>query len=316
MVPAAAAAAAAEIALPLECPSGYGLQRAAVQRYPDDLFKRLLVYEAPRRDQIYVVSVDVGDGIGQDRSVIDVTRVGTVKEPDEQVAQWVDDQTDPLSLAPIVDCVGRLYSGADGSPALAAIEINNHGAVTQAELQKHLGYDNFFIWQIVDAADPEKAFTTRIGWVTTQRTRPIILARFFKKLRGVDPATGFPDYRINSPFTIGELRTFRTLGGIREAEADPSDPDAHDDCVMAAAIGIHVASTLQYEEREPVDQARRRLSEEKSRKAESDAVWGGGRDYQNTESTADELGAATPRFNLTRGSADAYAPGQDFDPSW
>jgi hypothetical protein len=318
---------ALSLALPLLVPEGYGVVRRALppRREARDYFRRLLVWEPPRADQLYVVSVDIGDGIKQDRSVIDVTRVGTIKEPDEQVAQWVDDETDPLSLAPVVDCIGRLYTGADGCEALAAIEINNHGAVTQAELQKHLGYQNFFVWQVVDAADPEKSYTTRIGWVTTRRTRPIILARYFKKLKAVDPTTGKPDYLINSPLTIEELRTFRVPdgGGIAEACAEPG---THDDTIMAGAIGVHVASTLQYEEREPVDQTRRRLSEERSRKAESDSAWGGGRDYQNTESTADEVELESSRWQgLTRAADPAYpASGQgqdlghwqDFDPSW
>jgi hypothetical protein len=264
-----------------------------------------LIFEAPRRDQQYVVSVDVGDGIGQDRSVIDVTRVGTIRDPDEQVATWVDDQTDPLSLAPLVDCIGRLYGGTE-TEAVVAIECNNHGLVTQGELQRHLGYQNFFIWQVMDAADPERAYTTKIGWWTNQRTRPIILARFFKKLKAID-AQGRPDYWINSPFLIQELATFRTLGGIREAEADPSDPDAHDDALMAAAIGLQVCSTLQYEEREPIDQARKRLAEEKARKAESDGTWAGGRDYQNTEATLEEMNEGAPRALAEH----RWAQGQD-----
>jgi hypothetical protein len=273
--------------LPLQVPAGYGFQFTQVVKHPDDLYDRLLIWEPPRRDQLYVMSVDVGDGIGQDRSVVDITRVGTVKEPDEQVAQWVSAWTDPLGLAPIVDAIGRFYQGSDGQEAMAAIECNNHGLVTQSELQRHLGYNNMFVWEYLDTADPDKAKSTRIGWWTTVRTRPLILARYLKKLKAVDKHTGRPDYLVNSPLTIQELRTFRTLGGIREAEADPADSNAHDDCIMCGAIGVHVSSTLQYSAGEPVDMARRRLQEEKARQAVADA--GAGRDFINTDCTADEM---------------------------
>lgn len=276
--------------LPLIAPAGYGFRPLPCRTFPEDLYDRLLIWEAPRGDQLYVVSADVGDGIGQDRSVVDVTRVGTVKEPDEQVAQFVSAWTDPMELARICDAIGRLFKGSDGQEALMAVECNNHGLVTQNELQQHLGYDNFFIWQYMDAADPARAFSTRIGWWTTQRTRPLILARYLKVLKTIDEVTGLPDYRINSPLTLEELRSFQTVGGIRDAEADPTDPDAHDDCIMSGAIGVHVSATLQYEGNEPIADARRRLSDQRQRQEEVDGRRAEGRDYQNQDFTAEEVG--------------------------
>jgi hypothetical protein len=276
--------------LPLVAPAGYGFRSLPCRNFPEDLYDRLLVWEPRRDDSLYIASVDVGDGIGQDRSVVDVTRVGTLKEPDEQVAQFVSAWTDPMELARICDAIGRFYKGSDGQEALMAVECNNHGLVTQNELQQHLGYDNFFIWQYMDAADPQRAFSTRIGWWTTPRTRPLILARYLKVLKTIDDVTDLPDYRINSPLTIEELRSFQTVGGIRDAEADPTDPDAHDDCIMAGAIGVHVSATLQYEGGEPLADARRRRSDEKARQDAVDGRAEEGRDYQNQEFTAEEVG--------------------------
>jgi len=280
--------------LPLELPPGYGFHPSPPRIFPDDLYDRLLIWELPRRDQLYVLSADVGDGIGQDRSVVDITRVGTLKEPDEQVAQFVSAHVDPIGLAPLIDAIGRLYVGSDNLEALCAVECNNHGLVTQSELQLHLGYSNFFIWQYLDAADPERALSSRIGWWTTQRTRPLILARWLKKVRSLDPVTNLPDYRINSPILLEEIRSFQTVGGIREAEADPTNPNAHDDCVMTSAIGVHVSSTIQYEANEPTDQARRRMNEEKQRRAAVDQNKTEGRDYINQAFTAEEAGLPDP----------------------
>lgn len=287
--------------LDLLVPPGYGLFRIPVHSFPDDLYDRLLVWEKPRSDQLYVLSVDVGDGLGQDRSVCDVTRVGTLLEPDEQVAQWVSAYTDPLGLAPVVDLIGHLYQGRDGQEALCAVECNNHGLVTQAELTAHYGYSNVFVWEYLDAMDPSVGLSRRLGWYTTPRTRPLILTRYLKMVRSCDPHTNLPDYRVNSPLTWEEWRNFQTAGGIRDAEADPTVEGVHDDCLMAGAIGLWVSGRLQLSDGEPVDQARRRFSEQKARQEAQDQAREEKRDYINQDFTAEEIG-----MEDTFGSGDPY----------
>lgn len=253
-----------------------------------DLFGYILIWERPRPDQLYVLSCDVSDGLGLDRSVVDITRVGTVQEPDEQVAQFVDPETDPVDLAGVVDIMGRLYMGADGQNAVAAVEINNHGLVTQSELARHYGYDNLYVWEYEDARDPEKRRSTKIGWETNKRTRPLIITRYVKKVKTVD-ANGVPDYRINSPFTLSELRDFQTLGALGEAEADPTAEDAHDDTIMAGAIGVHICQTLQFETGETIADKRRRKIEEAARRAYQATLTGVNRDFRNTDVTYEEM---------------------------
>lgn len=280
---------------PLDIPSGYGLLSVPRSQWGslDSLMNYLLIWEAPRREHLYVVSVDVSDGLGLDRSVVGVTRVGTVESPEEEVAQFVSDTTDPSDLAPIVESTGRLYTGSDQQPALVAVECNNHGLVVQSDLQRHWGYDNFFIWQYEDSADPTRRFSTRIGWYTTARTRPMILSRFVKKVKTVDPNTGKADFIINSPFTIEELRDFMIPpgGGVGDACADPTAESAHDDCIMADAIGLHVAQTLQYETHEPVAEQRKRRAEEAKRKGLQEKRLSTQRDWRNTDSSSDEMTA-------------------------
>src|SRR6267142_886619 len=127
---------------PLDIPSGYGLVSIPRSQWGslDSLMDHLLIWEAPRKDQLYVVGVDVSDGLGLDRSVVGVTRVGTIRDPEEEVAQFVSATTDPSDLAPIVESVGRLFTGNDNQPALVAVECNNHGLVVQSDLQRHWGY--------------------------------------------------------------------------------------------------------------------------------------------------------------------------------
>lgn len=276
--------------LPLEIPPGVGFHRLSVAelRERPSLLDTLLVFEAPRRTPgvRYVISADVADGIGQDRSSVDVLRLGTLTEPEEQVAHFLSDTRAPADLAYVINALGHWYADRDGFEALAAIELNNHGLATQEVLQLHLGYSHFYRWEVIDAADPHKRFTPRIGWTTTNRTRPILLSHFKSAVETLDPHTNLPDLRLNSPWTIDELADFHTEGALWEAEAAKG---AHDDCILSAAIGHYVAWKLSGGEQEPLNELRRRRSEEQRRQVT--AAGHVGRDWRNTAFTADEAGA-------------------------
>lgn len=267
-------------------PPGYGYHRLTIpelaERHGDyALFNTLQIWQHPRKGHRYVMSADVSDGLGQDRSVCDVFRVATIDEPEEQVAQFISDDTPPRAFAGILDAVGHLYKWPDGREAMAAIECNNHGLSVQDTLQLHLGYKHFFVWEVLDQADPSKRFTTRIGWVTTPKTRPIILDQLYTGVTTIDPITGFSDCRLNSPFTFDEMRDFQTEGALWEAAAARG---AYDDCILAAAIGHFVCWRLMGGEREPLADRRRRRHEESLRRlraGETTQV-----DYRNSDATA------------------------------
>lgn len=278
--------------LPLDIPKGHSFRRLGLLelRERPNLLDTLLIFEPPRRGIQhahieYILSADIADGIGQDRTSIDVIRVGTVDEPAEQVAHFFSDRRTPTQAAYVIDLLGHFYASADGLEALVAIEVNNHGLSTQDTLQLHLGYGHFYRWEILDAADPSKRFRPTIGWTTTPRTRPIILDKLYEAVTTLDPLSGLPDYRINSPHTINELADFQTEGALWEAEAARG---AHDDAVLSSAIGYYVAWRKAGGEIEPLNERRRRKAEEKLRAAEN--VLTAGRDYRNTAYTFDEIG--------------------------
>lgn len=274
--------------LPLEIPQGYRLRRTKVN--PQDLFDNLLIWQPPRPHRQYVVSVDVSDGLGLDRSVIEVIQVGSMADPDEEVAQFVTSAIDPVALVPYVDAIGRMYKWSDYElPAMVAIECNGHGLVTQTELNQHYGYNHLYIWRHEDAINPKSRFTRSYGWYTNRKTRPIILARLMNAIGTVDPLTKLPDLRINSPITLEELRDFQTQPGEPLWMACAPD-GGHDDCVMAAAIGNYVAYTLRADEMEPVHERRRRLHEERVRREHQAALVGNQRpDFQNMDYTVGEM---------------------------
>lgn len=248
-------------------PPGYGFQRVPAATLRERMesesdvhlrFADWLViweYPRPRGPRRYVMSVDVADGLGLDYSVIGLTRLPTVEEPAEQVAQWCSNRVSAKDLAFVCDALGRYYTDHEGVEALAAIETNNHGQATQDLLQLHLGYSNFYVWEYVDAASPERRFSTRIGWVTSPRTRPLLLSAFHAAITAFDPLTGLPDFILNSQVTRQELRHLVTEGTLGEAEAARGQ---HDDAVMEAAIGYYVSYRLAGGETEPIAEKRRR----------------------------------------------------------
>ncbi len=277
-------------ALAFPVPAGYGFERltpAQLADLPSLRHSVLAIWEYPRvrGKRRYVMSVDVSEGLGLDYSVVDIVRLPTIEEPAEQVAQYISNVVDTKQLAFVCDAIGRLYPDEDGIEALAAIETNNVGLATQDSLQLHLGYTAFYIWEYADSASPERRYSTKIGWVTSTRTRPILLTAFRDAITTVDPITGQPDYILNSPVTRAELRHFITPDVLANAQAARGQ---HDDCVMSGAIGYYVAWRLAGGEHEPIAEKRRRKAAMIAQAAALPLVR---RDYRNTALTTDEVEA-------------------------
>ena len=283
---------------PLILPAGYGFKALGKGelRERGNLMDVLLMWEGPRTrgERRYMIGVDVGDGLGADRSVIDVARVGTVEEPQEQVAQYVTDSTPPAELASIIYAIGMLYKDQDGVEAQVAVECNNHGLSTQDTLQRVLGYTHWYIWQVLDSRNEDGRYTTRIGWLTTSRTRPMILDQLYSALTTLDPITGLPDYVTHSPFLHEELKDFtKPMGGsLWEAEAARG---CFDDSVMSAAITNFCARRLQSGGQESIEDRRRRRSEQQAIYADA-AIQGetGKPDWRNSPATTGEVADYDP----------------------
>ena len=272
-------------------PAGYGFARLGLEqlRLRRDLLDTLAIYEAPRTrgPRRYVVSADVSDGIGQDRSAVPVHRLGTIEEPEEQVALYVTDSCSPQALAFIIDAIGRLYTDEDHYEALVAIECNNHGLSTQDTLQLHLGYQHLYRWEFLDALDPKSRYSTKAGWVTTTRTRPMLLDKLYHSLTTLDPVTHQPELLVHSKILFDELADFQTETTLAEAAASRG---AHDDVVMATAIAHYVSWRLQGGEQEPLSERRARLHAERAARDAATPSTGPARtrDWRNTACTAEE----------------------------
>jgi len=305
------AALTAHTAYPV--PPGYGFRRltpSELKALPSLRQSVLAIWEypRPRGRRRYVMSADVSDGLGLDYSVIDIIRLPTIEEPAEQVAQYVSNTIDTKQLAFVCDAIGRLYPDEDGIEALAAIETNSHGLATQDTLQLHLGYSAFYIWEYADSASPDRRYSTKIGWYTSPRSRPILLTSFRDALITIDPLTGQPDFILNSPITRAELRHFITPGALADAAAARGQTD---DAVMAGAIGYYVAWRLAGGETEPIAEKRRRRAALQAQAAAS--IGKAPIDWRNSPASAED--AADHREAEDEFADDlAPDPGLHYDP--
>jgi len=275
-----------------QIPVGYGFYPLTVRDLQQggahaDGIGLFVMYEPPLRGHRYIIGADIADGLGQDRTSLDVVRMGTIERPEEQVGHYLSDRVKPREAAFIIDALGHLYVDDEGFEALAAIETNNHGLSTQDTLKLHLGYRHFYIWENPQSGR-RGAASPREGWYTTPRTRPIVLDHLYEALTTYDPDTGDPDLVINSTHTIAELHDFQTDGLLADAEAAAG---AHDDCLMSLAVAHYVAWRLAGGEREPLADKRRRLRQIAQRREALSRFGQSGATFQNQPYTEEEVRA-------------------------
>jgi len=68
---------------------------------------RLLLYEAPRDGFNYAVGIDTAEGVGLDRSVCQILRLGTLVHADMQVGEWASDCRTTKELAHVAETLGH-----------------------------------------------------------------------------------------------------------------------------------------------------------------------------------------------------------------
>lgn len=194
----------------------------------------LVVWEARKPGNIYVVGVDASHGVdGGDYAAIEVLRVGNRSRPDEQVAEWWGN-INAVDLASVVWKIGHLFNEWPyGLPALVSVEVNygSPGIVTQTELMKR-GYPNFFRWRRPLRADGR--WSAETGWWTTAQTRPLLTERGVRSI-------GTGDLLINSGGLVDEMDTFVNTGIERGIKHLEHAPGYHDDRIMALFIAYATA---------------------------------------------------------------------------
>ncbi len=204
--------------------------KAPVERWGFD--RNIWVWEKPKKESKYIISVDTARGDGRDFSafhVIDQT-VGEI------VAEYKG-KAPPDRLAEMVNMIGLKYNNA-----LVCPENNNVGYATIQKLCE-LGYPRIYnskhrtldLW----SGFMKKGDTLRpsgdLGIFTSGQRRNVILTKMEEVLRN----DGLKTY---SSRLHKELMTF-VWTSANKVEAEKSE---HDDLVLALAIGMWLYDTSDY----------------------------------------------------------------------
>ena len=216
------------------------------------------VWSWPMPGREYVISADpCGGGGGVDQAaavVLDVQSWDEVAclhgrpEPEQLAEQLVlmghlyggyEVQTPVNLLQALVAMAGLPLLTRRGSwrPALLAPEANNTGAAVIAIL-KERHYPRIYQTETFDQRTQQKRQT--LGWVTSQKTRPLAIAALQSAVR--EGSCG-----VRNAAAIAEMRRFEDPGNGKPEAAE----GAHDDLVMAWAIGIAVLARSKPRTAEP-----------------------------------------------------------------
>lgn len=188
----------------------------------------LRIWREPEKRRPYVIGADTA-GEGSDFFVAQVLDNIT----GEQVAV-LRQEMDEDEFAWQLYCLGKLYNYA-----LIAVEVN-FSTHPEKELER-LGYTHLFVRERIDSYTGKNV--EAFGFKTDSVSRPLVLGELVGIVR--EHVELF-----NDPVTLDEMLTF-----VRNEKGRPEAAlNAHDDCVLSAAIAHHARSqqrfTLEAEEEE------------------------------------------------------------------
>jgi hypothetical protein len=186
---------------------------------------KLMVFQWPRYGETYGFGVDTGDGVGQDRTVLEGLCKGTFEHNDIQVCEFASEYINAADFVSICHCVGLFYQGASHQQPRMAIEVNFNGEITQLELRKR-GWANFHNWVRTDRKKIDPSTATRLGFVTNRWSRAMVIDYTIKALRD-------GEIDINSPRFVEEMQALHRDEGMQAARAESGQ---HDDRYMALGI--------------------------------------------------------------------------------
>ena len=169
-----------------------GMRPADLSINPNDPRGVVRVYHKPDRAKRYKLGVDTAPGIEgwsrrlvtgtsgdnavaragyadrtKDNAAIEVIEVGQRGEPDIQVAEFIA-PINYVSLAPIVNWLGRLFRGRDDEMCECVVETGpTSGEALQERLLNEYGYYNLYRKSNMATY----SYATSFGWVPNEKTR-------------------------------------------------------------------------------------------------------------------------------------------------
>jgi hypothetical protein len=194
-----------------------------------DFSNKLFVWEQPEPGNTYGIGVDTGDGVGLDRSVVEVLRAGTLERNERQCAEWASAYVNSYDLWPICMAMGTYFAvkHPDGrllQPKMV-IETNRNGEIVQKELLKR-GWHKFHVWVRYDRKKINEGQSQILGWRTVSWSRTMVMDTLLKYIKD-----GWID--IESPWFIDEMSDLERDESRQSLKAVYG---GHDDRIMAVGI--------------------------------------------------------------------------------
>ena len=186
--------------------------------------KNYNVYEEVKEGHKYFVSVDCGQGVGLDHSVVNVFDITTY--PFKQVAVFRDNHISPLFLPQIILNIATKYN-----KAWTLIENNDIGSQIVADFNFDLEYEN-----IVSIRTQNEKAKMRLGMRTTKKSKAIGCSVFKELVRD-------QKLIIQDQATINECSTF-----VKKANSYEAETGKNDDIVMTIVNFAYATTTVQFED--------------------------------------------------------------------
>lgn len=202
---------------------------------------KIYLWEEPVDGEVYGLGVDTSDGIGKDRTSIEILKKGSVYGPARQVGEYASSKMNALDATPFCLALGTYFSVRHPDTQMIkqprmAIECKGNGDQTQLRLKMH-GWNNFHPWidRKIDDRNPNYGKYSKIGVFTNFAFRVGMIEMMVKMLRDME-------LDICSPFFAKEMAS---LEGDDMNQSIRADYGGHDDRFMA--MGFIIVSLYRFD---------------------------------------------------------------------
>ncbi len=218
-----------------------------VKRYLPQADAKLFIYpKALQRDTLETsLGIDTSNGISQDSTVIAGATKGNGLVPDIQIAEFRSEYVNHVEafafafpIALFLRSLNKHPNDILRWPWCGIEQIAAVGDTCQVQLRR-MGYPlgRFFRFGRYDSVELNKKSSQKVGWYTVRWSRDLLVGYFIHAIKN-----GW--YKLNSPFTIDECRTFEVHYTSTGKEKMEHSSIAHDDGMFSNAIATFINHDL------------------------------------------------------------------------
>jgi hypothetical protein len=199
--------------------SGEHLEKMArMTQEPMYEYEDMVLWEKPRKDNLYVISCDVAKGVQKDSSVMQILNV-TNRKVSKQVGVWSSNEIDPFDFTEKINEIARMFNDA-----FVIIENNTYGHEVCRRLFDEFEYENIY-----------KERKKKFFGVTADKKKKVLGTSYLKK------------HLEQNKLVINDKGTYDELCNFIEVNPDvyrcSSGKNSHDDRVMSLLWGVFLLET-------------------------------------------------------------------------